>query len=346
MSTNGVETFKEQYPSLESYWRAVILFGRNTASYKFALAKSILEMCQAGKSTISLEELAVPFAQHLCRHMAQAPKQGTTPTNSLLKACKGFNEGQVSAEQLHNVTVSQGFNYVLDAFHKVNGEDIPVSFFQKVFTPQEKKIILTDEFFKLLDTPFRDNFSAETEARWNLVETAWELGVSRNLLNVHYDDHSKLFFVNSSLRRKDVTSARDALNGYQKGKCFYCFDDISVTGQESQLCDVDHFFPHTLQAQFKHVNLDGVWNLVLTCPNCNRGTDGKFARVPAVKYLERLRRRNEFLIASHHPLRETIIQQTGNSTEARQHFLAETDKIAINTLIHRWETPLKGDEIF
>lgn len=66
MSTNGVETFKEQYPSLESYWRAVILFGRNTASYKFALAKSILEMCQAGKSTISLEELAVPFAQNLC----------------------------------------------------------------------------------------------------------------------------------------------------------------------------------------------------------------------------------------------------------------------------------------
>ena len=91
----------------------------------------------------------------------------------------------------------------------------------KVQQGQGKKIILTDEFFKLLDTPFRDNFSAETEARWNLVETAWELGVSRNLLNVHYDDHSKLFFVNSSLRRKDVTSARDALNGYQKGKCFY-----------------------------------------------------------------------------------------------------------------------------
>ena len=96
----------------------------------------------------------------------------------------------------------------------------------KVQQGQGKKIILTDEFFKLLDTPFRDNFSAETEARWNLVETAWELGVSRNLLNVHYDDHSKLFFVNSSLRRKDVTSARDALNGYQKGKCFYCFDDF------------------------------------------------------------------------------------------------------------------------
>ncbi|MHA7941729.1 hypothetical protein ACJOV8_001445 [Formosa sp. 3Alg 14/1] len=30
------------------------------------------------------------------------------------------------------------------------------------------------------------------------------------------------------MRHKDITSVRDALNGYQKGKCFYSFQDISV----------------------------------------------------------------------------------------------------------------------
>ena len=50
------------------------------------------------------------------------------------------------------------------------------------------------------------------------METDWELGVSRNLLNVRYDDASKILFVDTSYRRKDVTSARGALNGYQKGK--------------------------------------------------------------------------------------------------------------------------------
>ena len=30
---DGIEEFKEQYPSLESYWRSIILFGRNVASY-------------------------------------------------------------------------------------------------------------------------------------------------------------------------------------------------------------------------------------------------------------------------------------------------------------------------
>lgn len=171
------------------------------------------------------------------------------------------------------------------------------------------------------------------------METAWGLNISRNLLNVRYDDESKIFFVDSNFRRKDVTSARGALNGYQKGKCFYCFDDITVSSDDTNTCDVDHFFPHTLQPLFPDVNLDGVWNLVLTCPACNRGEGGKFARVPATKYLTRLHKRNEFLISSHHPLRETIIRQTGATEQERRAFLASVDQRAIDALIHRWETP-------
>jgi hypothetical protein len=33
-------------PTLDSNWRAVVLFGRNVASYKFALAKTLLEMAE------------------------------------------------------------------------------------------------------------------------------------------------------------------------------------------------------------------------------------------------------------------------------------------------------------
>jgi type I restriction enzyme M protein len=32
--------FTEVQPSLENHWRSIILFGRNVASYKFALGKS------------------------------------------------------------------------------------------------------------------------------------------------------------------------------------------------------------------------------------------------------------------------------------------------------------------
>lgn len=84
---DSVEEFKEQYPSLESYWRSIILIGRNVASYKFALAKSLLELAPAGKSEITLEELAVPFSRNLCEHLRSAPKQATSQSSSFLDAC-------------------------------------------------------------------------------------------------------------------------------------------------------------------------------------------------------------------------------------------------------------------
>ena len=46
---SSVTHFTEVQPTLENYWRSVILFGRNVASYKFALGKSLLELSQQGK---------------------------------------------------------------------------------------------------------------------------------------------------------------------------------------------------------------------------------------------------------------------------------------------------------
>ena len=37
------EVFIDNKASVETCWRSIVLLGRNTASYKFALAKSLLE---------------------------------------------------------------------------------------------------------------------------------------------------------------------------------------------------------------------------------------------------------------------------------------------------------------
>lgn len=343
---DSIEEFKEQYPSLDSYWRSIILFGRNVATYKFALAKSLLAVAKCGKTVITLDELAIPYSQNLCDHIAMAPKQATSQSSAFLDACKNYNKGTIGYQKLLDTTVSKGFNNVIDAFHTVNNAPIPIQFYIKDYTRESKKIILTDELFKLKESTYSQNFLSEIESRWNLVETAWGMGISSNLLNIRYDDTKKLLVVDEKLRRKDVTSARGALNGYQKGKCFYCFDDITVSEDSSNTCDVDHFFPYALQPFFPDVNLNGVWNLVLACPACNRGEGGKFAKVPATKYLERLHKRNEFLISSHHPLRETIIKQTGQTESERQRFLQHVDQRAVDLLIHRWEIPPVAQAIF
>ena len=41
--------FEETQPSLDGYWRAIILFGRNVASYKFALGQSLMTWEPAAK---------------------------------------------------------------------------------------------------------------------------------------------------------------------------------------------------------------------------------------------------------------------------------------------------------
>ena len=57
--------FQINDPSLESQWRALILFGKNSATYKFAFAKSLLELIERETTSISLKELAKPFSKTL-----------------------------------------------------------------------------------------------------------------------------------------------------------------------------------------------------------------------------------------------------------------------------------------
>lgn len=281
-----ITLFQETSPSLDSYWRSVILFGRNVATYKLALAKSLHDIAPTSGGTVTLDALAEPFSRHLCEHLAHSPKQVTSSGSKFLDACVAYNDGSIAHDQLLE------------------------------------------------------------------------------------------------------TTARAALNGYQKGKCFYCFADISIGETDSRkasgpsdyqmiegglllrvsdetpadqpsaaspsptkasalpVCEIDHCFPHTLQRYRQDVNLDGIWNLVLCCEECNHGTDGKFTKVPAAKYLARLHTRNEFLINSHHPLRETLMNQTGKTEEARIAFLTEMNQFAKSYLIHTWETSEIGEAAF
>ena len=65
--------FLDQQCHARKHWRAVILFGRNVASYKFALAKSLIDLGATGQTAISLEDLAEPFSLHILEHLGRAP---------------------------------------------------------------------------------------------------------------------------------------------------------------------------------------------------------------------------------------------------------------------------------
>ena len=321
-------------PSLDSNWRSIILFGRNAASYKFALAKALLDHADEQRTQMTLAELAPAFSQNICQHLKTSDKQATSTSSRFLDSCRSFNKDEISEDQLIQETVRNGFNNVIDAFHVVNQGEIGFRF----FTDDRKSgggITLTDELLQLRTDFQGTSLGQEVEARWNLVEAAWSLNLGRNLISVEADNDEGVLFVNSQ-RRINITSSRDALNGYQKGRCFYCFDEISVASNSDRMADVDHFFPWVLKRDGIAMDVDGVWNLVLACRRCNRGSDGKFAQIPAISLVERLNRRNDYLVDSHHPLRETLIRQTGASPIDRSHFLQRKFDAAVSALVHTW----------
>jgi hypothetical protein len=323
-------------PSLEDQWRAIILFGANVASYKFALAKTLLELAPNEGDILKLEQLAIPFARHVSEHLKLADKQSTSASSRFLDSCRKFNRGEIAEDELAAHCSRLGFVNVIDAFHIVNRSPTSAAFFV-----DERKnrggIRITENFSRFLAGQRKSTLTAEVESRWRLVETAWELGVNRNLVGIEFQPEGEtLVSVDRLLRRKPVTGSRSALNGYQRGRCFYCFSPLDISEGQTNT-DVDHFFPHVLKNHGFGGLVDGVWNLVLSCKDCNRGKDGKSALLPSPQLLERLHARNEFLIESHHPLRETIMGQTGSTEIERIQFLKMWHSEALQRLIHLWE---------
>ena len=74
--------------------------------------------------------------------------------------------------------------------------------------------------------------------------------------------------------------------------------------------------------------------------------DGKSAKVPNIELLKRLHTRNEYLIGSHHPLRETLINQTGRNEKTRQQFLQKYFNFSKEHLIHVWQPRQQGSSLF
>lgn len=325
-------------------FRAIILYGQNTASYKFAFGQALLELAQNGKTFVSLDELAKPFSKHIVDHLKSGKRQTVTSSSKFLYGCQLYIDGKIDEDELIGVTKKFGFKYVIDAFPrlKINYEDQPV-FYEKAVVGQ-KGIQLTDNLHKLTESNQVENLAHEIEGRWNLVETSWT-EQNPNFL-IEYDDVEKLFvgwsgtsdrgYLDSHLRTP-VTKARKPLSGYQKGKCFFCYDDISIESNQINTAQVDHFFPISLQSRLAtnvHLNLNDIWNLVLSCKSCNLS---KSNRTPALKYLYNLERRNNYYIHSKHPLGHTIMTLTGQTISARRSYLNSIHAIAKEASSVEWK---------
>jgi len=121
--------FVGKNPSNETCWRAIILQGKNTSSYKFALARALIDT-QGIDAQVRISDLAESFSKHVTSHLISQPRQSTAKNDGkFIKACKDYNKKIITKEQLIETTKKEGFKYVLDAFHNVSRGEVPSRFF-------------------------------------------------------------------------------------------------------------------------------------------------------------------------------------------------------------------------
>jgi hypothetical protein len=81
----------------------------------------------------------------LCTHIQEVDTQSTSPGSQFLDACRHYNSGTISHDELVTTTALLGFNNVIDAFHKVDSAEVSTRFFQDERKKSLRGIRFTDE---------------------------------------------------------------------------------------------------------------------------------------------------------------------------------------------------------
>lgn len=113
----------------ENYWRGIVRLGQNVASYKLALAKTLLTLAADGRPFASFQDFAVRYTHQRTEHLKAADKQCTATSGRFLKICREFSDGKASKTALVDGAFSLGFANVIDAFHVVNRCEVVTRFF-------------------------------------------------------------------------------------------------------------------------------------------------------------------------------------------------------------------------
>ena len=123
-----------------------------------------------------------------------------------------------------------------------------------------------------------------------------------------YDKDGNIYSEHNN-ERKNLRSAVDVLLPHQNNKCFYCNRKVNVntTSNMDDFPDVDHVIPHSFFRDLE-ISPDGIWNLVISCKECNRGLNGKFDSPPSYNYFNDLIIRNILFSEEHkHSLKNSIL---------------------------------------
>ena len=279
------------------YWKAIILYGLNSATYKMALARCLLGFANDRKTTISWDELARSFYwQYSQRLSKNAMPQQHNPARltKLERIVQQTENGQLTKDQAVDQVAIEGFNDVIPRFQTIGTNDQIAAgvFYDYDFG---KSLTLTENILQLSEC-MSSELEDEINARWHLLEGAFSMNQTQDQYRLGND--IRQIYLENGYVRKTLTQNIPFLQGYQGNLCFYCGEELVSD------IHVDHVLPRQV------LNHDEVWNLVLSHGDCNRWKSDKLV---GSHFIKKLTARNENIMGSNHPWKHKIQQLLGKS---------------------------------
>jgi len=311
-------------PNSKDFWRAIILYGSNMSTYKMGLGHLLINYANKNLEKIPLRDLSEDFME------LYADKVKNNKPQSRRKIVNGVEKGLTYVEQ-ESQKMQEGKNkekavdsvlknslekMVLQKFHTLFKRQIPEPFYRLTDT----HMILQNNLLELFSDKENQVLDSEVMSRWDLLEFGFENITGEESIEIDED----LEFVLKKKKRTQISRLRPVLNGYQEGVCFFCERKFEINDS----IHVDHLIPRDA------VNHDQIWNLVLSCEDCNLW---KSNHLPQKHFVQKLIDRNEFVLKSDLPLKEELRKVLGTVDKQREQMVWGQYKLAVDKKLTLWE---------
>lgn len=282
-------------------WKALVLYGLNTATYKIAFGKTLLKLSSNGLTTVPWDLLSKEFLdQYIHRLGVDNPMPQLDHPNRITvmeRVVAKYRAGKIDYGQAIEAVGRKAFDDVVPRFQNLGRRES----FNGLFYEFEAghNLVFTDDILRL-SIENRDELESELDARWGLLEGAFKIGAD----NFELNNDLRLIYIENGTERTNLTQNIPFLQGYQGNTCFYCSESIGRGDIE-----VDHVLPRQV------VQHDEIWNLVLAHSLCN---GQKIDRLVGPHFVQKLISRNENIMGSNHPWKKRIESALGNSSAKRK----------------------------
>ncbi|WP_051867984.1 HNH endonuclease [Vibrio sp. ER1A] len=283
----------------EDFFKGIVLFGLNAATYKMGLAQTLLTASRHQQSEIEWGQLSELYFDFYMLRLTNNPMPQQGNPNRMTKMERIVKDHQLGVLKRSEAIQKVGdtaFDDVVPRFQTIGTDkSIVANHFYEI--EMGKKLILKDSLLGLNNSQL-DTLGEEIDARWGLLEGAFSI----NQTDFELANDIREIYLKDGYERKALTNNIPFLSGYQGNTCFYCGEKMDGD------IHVDHVLPRQV------LNHDEIWNLVLAHGDCNLL---KSDRLVGEHFITKLIARNENIMGSNHPWKAQIQVSLGTTPKRR-----------------------------